>query len=320
MNALRLFTQAYHKRVAEQASYLLSPVFFCICLLCLGFSQVADANASSIHNDSECFPAVIDKQTANAVDLKQPDSRYDSSINETPYYRYHVIARYPHDPEAFTEGLLFHANHLFESTGLLGKSTLRKVDINTGVIIKHHAVTNYFFAEGLTILDGKLVQMTWKRGRAFLYNPDTLQVIGTFNFPEEAWGLTTIDKLLVISNGSSKLLFYDPTLEKIVNTINVHDQDIDVQGLNELEYVNGRLYANVWPTPCIAEIAPDSGAVLGWLNLSALSPAPTTDWRTVMNGIAYEPNKKHFFITGKHWPYLYEIEKLAANNEFQTKL
>lgn len=317
MNALRLFPLVCFDSLAHRIFPFKLATLLSFGLISQGFYTVTDANVITHQSNTECNPSITDTQSPQQAERLASTSHLKFT-GSAPTYRYRVIARYPHDSKAFTEGLLFHDNRLFESTGLLGKSTLREVDIATGAIIKQHDVSGYYFAEGLTNFKNKLVQLTWKRGRAFLYDFETLNINDTFDLPGETWGVTTIDKLLVISNGTSELIFYDPNSQKIVKTLNVHDQGRKIQGLNELEYADGRLYANVWPTPCIAEISPGTGAVQGWLNLSALLPAPTTNWKNVMNGIAYDSDKKRFFITGKHWPYLYEIEKLAANSEFQT--
>ncbi|WP_305910005.1 glutaminyl-peptide cyclotransferase [Methylomarinum sp. Ch1-1] len=235
----------------------------------------------------------------------------DSKTGSEAHYQ--LIAQYPHDPEAFTEGLVFHQGQLFESTGLLGASTIRKVDIESGQVINSLALPNRFFAEGLTALNNELIQLTWKMGRVFIYRPDTLQVVRTFDYPGEAWGLTSIDGSLVISNGSSELHFIDPESLRLIKTLKVNSKGQPIGGLNELEFVEGAIYAIVWPSPCIVKIDPADGEVLAWLNMSSLSPIVDPDWRTVLNGIAYDPVKRHFFVTGKHWPYLYAIKLSDIN-------
>ena len=263
--------------------------------------------------------------TANSVQLlTQPSVAQNASQSDFPELRiqqkpettqlsYPLIAQDPHDPKAFTEGLLFHEGYLFESTGLLGRSELRKINFLTGKSIHSRPVPDMFFAEGLTVLNGELIQLSWKLGQAYVYQPENLNLIRQFSFPGEGWGITTLKEQLVISDGSSLLKFLDSSNLQLTHSLRVTDQGHDVNGLNELETVDGWLYANVWPSPCIVKINPENGQVQGWLNLSLLSPATDNDWHTAMNGIAYDPKSKHFFITGKYWPSLYEIKLSTAH-------
>ncbi|NOR69308.1 MAG: glutaminyl-peptide cyclotransferase, partial [Methylomarinum sp.] len=210
--------------------------------------------------------------------------------------------------KAFTEGLLFHEGYLFESTGLLGRSELRKIDIASGKIIHSRSVADMFFAEGLTLLNGELIQLSWKLGQAYVYQLETLNLIRQFPYPGDGWGITTLKNQLVISDGTSIVKFLDSSNLQLTHQLRVTDQGIDINGLNELETVDGWLYANVWPSPCIVKINPENGQVQGWLNLSLLNHATDNDWHTAMNGIAYDPKSMHLFITGKYWPSLYEIK------------
>ncbi len=233
---------------------------------------------------------------------------------------YQLVAKYPHDPKAFTEGLLFHAGYLFESIGLLGASELRKVDLYTGKVIRSRRPADIFFAEGLSLFNGELIQLSWKLGIAYVYQTDNLNLVRKFNYSGEGWGATTLGEQLIISNGSSQLQFFDPQNANPLKSLQVSDQGQKISGLNELELADGLLYANIWLSPCIVQIDPTNGRVLGWLNLSSLSPLADNGWETAMNGIAYDPEKKHFFITGKHWPDLYEIKIISPATNGKNNL
>ena len=231
--------------------------------------------------------------------------------SDTPqpiHYDYTVIARYPHDREAFTEGLTLYRGRLFESVGLWGRSGIREVDLRTGTLIQRVPLSRYYFGEGLAVFDGSLIQLTWKAGEAFVYRPDPLQRIGSKRYQGEGWGITVIGKQLAVSNGSAQLQFLDPDTFEVIRKVTVKQGRQEIQGLNELEFADGTVFANVWPGDCVVEIDPDTGGVLGWLNLSDLLPerkALSDD--AVMNGLAYDADKKTWLITGKYWPYLYEI-------------
>jgi glutamine cyclotransferase len=236
-----------------------------------------------------------------------------SSVVFPRLYSYQLVARYPHDSSAFTQGLVFYKENLFESIGLLDKSEVRKVNINDGEILLKTDTPDIYFGEGLALLKHQIVQMSWKSGKVFFFHSETLALIKKLNFGKEVWGSTTINGQLVLSNGSSNLLFINPENLSINKTLKITLNNKELSGLNELEYAEGYIYANVWPTHCIVRIDPVNGKVLGWLNLSKLYPdeyqLPDS---AVLNGIAYDKQKKHFFVTGKFWPYLYEI-KLQSN-------
>ena len=227
-------------------------------------------------------------------------------------YTYRVIASHPHDPEAFTQGLLFADGQLYESTGGYGQSSLRIVDLASGRVLRERQLPDNRFGEGLALNGGRLHQLTWKAGDGFIHDATTLAPIGEFRYGGEGWGLAANADSLVMSDGTAELRFLDPATRTEVRRLPVRDGTKPVAGLNELEFVEGDLYANVWPSDRIAIINPANGQVRGWLDLTGLLPlvfrTPRTD---VLNGIAYDAVGKRLFVTGKHWPRLFQIEVTA---------
>ncbi|GAB4358489.1 MAG: glutaminyl-peptide cyclotransferase [Methylohalobius crimeensis] len=221
---------------------------------------------------------------------------------------YQVVNRYPHDKQAFTQGLVFKEGDLYESTGLYGHSSLRKVELVTGRVLALRRLDPQVFGEGLTMAKGRLMQLTWQAEKALIYRPNSLQPTGKFRYHGEGWGLTTIGDQLVMSNGTNVLVWRNPDTFAIEKSRRVRVRERPLQGLNELEYVKGKILANVWPGDCIAEIDPQSGQVTGWLDLNGLYPvASRRDDADVLNGIAYDPENDYLYVTGKHWPYLYQL-------------
>jgi glutamine cyclotransferase len=227
----------------------------------------------------------------------------------SPVYGYQIINSYPHDPEAFTQGLIFNDGFLYESTGKHGKSTLRKVELETGNILQKYSLPSRYFGEGLTLWQGKLIQLTWQGKIGFVYDKKTLNPLYRFFYPMEGWGITHNDRYLIMSDGTPTLYFLDPESFQLIKSIQVCDDAVPIANLNELEYVKDEIYANVWLTDYIAKISPETGQVLGWINLEALLSrgeyTPSTD---VLNGIAYDEKQNRLFVTGKYWPNLFEIK------------
>jgi len=220
-----------------------------------------------------------------------------------------VVRTYPHDPHAFTQGLVFADGHLYESTGLNGESTLRMVNLTTGRTEQQLAVPGQYFAEGLATWGNTLVQLTWQSHVAFVYDRFSFRRLRTMSYPWEGWGLTSDGKSLILSDGSATLHFLDPATMHQLRYVTVKDHGRPVQDLNELEYVKGIVYANVWHSDRIARIAPGSGRVLGWIDLSGLLPdAEKSSPEAVLNGIAYDAAHDRLFVTGKLWPRLFEIQ------------
>jgi glutamine cyclotransferase len=221
---------------------------------------------------------------------------------------YRIVHAYPHDPHAFTQGLVFVDGRLYESTGLNGQSSLRMVDLETGRILQSQPVDSKYFAEGITDWGGTLVQLTWESHVALVYDRFSFRVVRTFPYSGEGWGLTQDGKSLILSDGSDTLRFFDPATFRQVRRIAVKDHGQPVTQLNELEYIRGEIYANIWHSDCIARIAPATGKVLGWIDLTGLLPAAEhSSPEAVLNGIAYDSAHDRLFVTGKLWPKLFEI-------------
>jgi glutamine cyclotransferase len=232
-------------------------------------------------------------------------------------YGYRIVKAYPHDPSAYTQGLIYVDGALYESTGLEGRSTLRKVDLETGRAVQQYAVLSQYFAEGLTFWGADLIQLTYQTQTGFVYERATLKLKSSFPYTGEGWGLTHDGKRLIMSDGTSTLRFWDPVTFREVGRLVVRDRGQPVKDLNELEYVQGEIYANVWHTDRIARISPRTGDVTGWIDLKNLvkpgdiGVAPPLANEAVLNGIAYDPAKDRLFVTGKLWPRLFEIKLVA---------
>lgn len=224
-------------------------------------------------------------------------------------YGYRVLHIYPHDPKAFTQGLIYLNGYLYESTGLNRHSSLRKVNLQTGAVLQNYDLPAQYFGEGLTNWKNTLIQLTWKAHMGFVYDLRTFHRLRTFHFDGEGWGLTQDGVHLIMSDGSSSLRFLDPNTFQVVKSIVVSDGGVEVHDLNELEYIHGHIYANVWQTDLIAIISPQNGNVLAWIDLAGLRPASTRgDSDAVLNGIAFDSAHNRLFVTGKLWPKLFEIQ------------
>ncbi len=220
---------------------------------------------------------------------------------------YQVVHVFPHDPSAYTQGLVYIDGHLYESTGLNGRSSLRMVDLESGRVLQHYDVPKEYFGEGLTEWEGSLIQLTWQAEAGFVYDSFSLGLRRTFHYKGEGWGLTHDAKALIMSDGTAVLRFLDPSTFREVRRVAVVDEGgRPVKDLNELEYVRGEIYANVWQTDRIVRISPRTGKVLGWIDLSGLMEKPS-DPDAVLNGIAYDAKGDRLFVTGKLWPKLFEI-------------
>jgi glutaminyl-peptide cyclotransferase len=227
---------------------------------------------------------------------------------QTPVDSYHVLHTYPHDPQAFTQGLVYVDGHLYESTGRNGSSSIRMVDLLTGRVLQKQDLASEYFGEGLTDWDSNLIQLTWKAEKGFIYDRFSLAPKATFQYTGEGWGLTHDEKNLILSDGSSVLRFLDPRSFREVRRLSVTDQGKPLKNLNELEYVRGEIYANVWETERIARISPRTGKVVSWIDLGGIiDTSQLTDPDAVLNGIAYDAKSNRLFVTGKLWPKLFEI-------------
>jgi glutamine cyclotransferase len=227
--------------------------------------------------------------------------------------RVEVVRSLPHDPDAFTQGLVFHGGRLFESTGLNGRSSLRKVDVSTGRVLQQRALPAEIFAEGLARFDGRLFQLSWQNGKGFVWDAETFEPVREWRYTGEGWGLTHDGTHLIQSDGTATLRFLDPRTLETVRTLEVRSEGRLVTRLNELEWVEGELLANVWMTDRIAVIDPTTGNVTAWIDLVGLLPAserrPETD---VLNGIAYDAANGRLYVTGKLWPRLFEVRRVPA--------
>jgi glutamine cyclotransferase len=226
-------------------------------------------------------------------------------VTSVTTYNYRIVNTFPHDPYAFTQGLIYENGYLYESTGLRGRSSLRKVDLHSGSVIQHQQLVQQYFGEGITILGNKIYQLTWQSNTGFVYDKKSFLIIDEFYYATTGWGLTTDGTYLIMSDGSSTLYFLDPTTYEIVKQIVVKDENGAVSSLNELEYIKGEIFANVLPTDRIVRIDPGSGQVTGWIDLKGLMRQKGAD---VLNGIAYDHERDRLFVTGKLWPNLFEIE------------
>jgi glutamine cyclotransferase len=233
---------------------------------------------------------------------------------QTPRFSFRVVKAYPHDPTAFTQGLVFADGIFYESTGLRGHSTLRKVNPATGRVIQQIAVEAQYFAEGLALVGDELLQLTWEEKVGFVHDKTTLKRLRTFNYPTEGWGMAFDGKSLVMSDGSSRLFFLDPRTQKPLRSVQVLEGLHPVDRLNELEFVRGELWANVWQTDRIARIHPQTGKVKGWIDLTGLlRPEARGPEGDVLNGIAWDKAGDRIFVTGKKWPWVFQIEVVAIN-------
>ena len=227
-----------------------------------------------------------------------------------PVHGFTVVQSFPHDPAAFTQGLVYADGEFFESTGLHGESSVRRVDVATGRVLQHRAVEARYFAEGLALVGDALIQLTWQQNTGLVYDRATFALRQTFSYATEGWGLAYDPKGgLVLSDGSDRLSFLDPQTYGVIRTVRIADAGRPVTQLNELEWIEGEVWANVWGTDRIARISPLTGVVSSWVDLTSLWPrerrTPAAD---VLNGIAYDPAAKRIFVTGKKWPLVYEIE------------
>ncbi|MCI5189825.1 MAG: glutaminyl-peptide cyclotransferase [Candidatus Electrothrix sp. AS4_5] len=232
-------------------------------------------------------------------------------IPQPKQYSYTVVQEYPHDPKAFTQGLAWDKGEMYEGTGLYGRSSLRSVALQTGVVNRQQNYTWQYFAEGITIFQGKIYQLTWRNNKVFLFDKKNFSLLKTWAYPREGWGITHNGKELIASDGTAFLFFLDPQTLKEKRSILVQDHQGPVTQLNELEYIRGAIYANVWKTNKIVVIRPDDGVVVGRLDLSALVDQVQSISKgkaDVLNGILYDPQNDRLFVTGKLWPALFEIK------------
>jgi glutaminyl-peptide cyclotransferase len=262
------------------------------------------------------FPHLLSLLAAGALlaapgcarDPADPAVRQAASVSaKVPAYSYEVVKVFPHDRGAFTEGLDYLPGFLLESTGLNGSSTLRKVDLESGRIVQQVALPAEYFGEGAAVIGGQAYQLTWKNQIGFIYDLATLARQGQFSYEGEGWGLTTDGRSLIMSDGTNRIRFLDPATFRVTRSIQVFSQGRPLEHLNELEWVKGELFANIWQTPVLARIDPATGRLLGLVDLSGLLAPEDLPGSDVLNGIAYDAAGDRLFVTGKNWPKLFQI-------------
>ncbi len=253
--------------------------------------------------------AILNVGCQSGANTNNPaQSSNKSAANANVRASYQIVNVFPHDPDAYTQGLVFTDGVLLESTGREGQSSLRRVELQTGKVLNQVNVPRPYFAEGLALLNGKLFQLTWQHGVGFIYDAATFNKLGEFKYSGEGWGLTTDGSSLILSDGSHRIRFFDPETFAIRKTINVLDGGRVIDSLNELEFIKGEIFANIWHDQRIARIDPSTGRVKGWIDLTGLREASgATDEEGVLNGIAYDAASDRLFVTGKLWPKLFEI-------------
>jgi glutaminyl-peptide cyclotransferase len=238
----------------------------------------------------------------------------DNSSNSVSVtqYGYKIINIYPHDSVAFTQGLVYDNGDLYEGTGRYGASTLREVNLTTGTVLRQIRLEDTLFGEGISLWKDRIIQLTWQSGMGLVYDKGNMTKIAGFSYPTEGWGITSDGRRLIMSDGTETLHFLDPETYEEQSRIRVLDGRTAVKGLNELEHVKGDIFANVWPTNLIAIISPETGQVKGWINLEGIlqkaPPVRESQYVDVLNGIAYDLDGQRLFVTGKLWPYLFQIE------------
>ena len=273
-----------------------------LCLSVLGLSGCQSSNVTQ-HKEAEALAQQVSRD-------------YVLSQNTIPVYTYAVIKKYPHDVTSYTEGLLMQDGYLYEGTGRYEQSKLLKTKLETGAAEQQFALAARYFGEGITILQDQIFQLTYKSNIGFIYDKDSFNLEKTFHYPTQGWGLTTDGNELIMSDGSAALIYLDPETLRQSRYISVSDDKSAVGFLNELEYINGEIYANVWQTDIIARISPKTGKVTGWIDLTGINPdSAKLKYPYVLNGIAYDEKSGHLLVTGKCWPNVFEIELIPPEEK-----
>jgi glutamine cyclotransferase len=276
--------------------------------IALLFLLLAGCGRSVPANSESLFQSNANSTAGRTQTEVAPPRQSNAPTNDFIIYTYDVINVWPHDRNAFTQGLVYLDGMLWESTGLNGQSSLRKVDWMSGKVLKQVKVPTQFFAEGLAALSGKLYQLTWQNQKGFVYDQETFQLEKEFAYEGEGWGLTTDGQSLILSDGTDRIRFLDPTSFEVKRTINVQARHQPVTHLNELEYIKGEIFANIWVTDEVARIDPATGKIVGVIDFTGLLAAGDRDETTdVLNGIAYDAVNDRLFVTGKRWPKLFEV-------------
>lgn len=286
-------------------------LWLCLCLLLL--PGCTAESSGGVGSSSGARPEAVDgeRQSAEPTTMPQDDSLMDRQRGKVPdtveQLKVKIHGIYPHDPTAFTQGLVWDGGVLYESTGLYGKSSLRRVDPTTGQVLSRTTLDPNLFGEGLALVEDRLVQLTWKAGVAFAYDLLSLEVIDELGYNGEGWGLAYHDGRLLMSDGSSRITYRDPQDFRWRSTLDIHLQGQPIADLNELEFAEGDLYANVWGQERIVRIDPETGQVEAVIDASGLLEEREKRMVDVLNGIAYDPVSKTFWLTGKFWPKMFQV-------------
>ena len=277
------------------------------------FETLADGQFESTFNTAESRLGKIPVKAVAYSGNSRPQTvtRFITILSDIvpPVERFQVVATYPHDIGAYTQGLLVHDGYFLESTGDWGKSGLRKVEISSGKVLKSHGLESKFFGEGLALLNNKLYQLTWTTNTGFVYDVSTFTLLGTIHYNTEGWGLTTDGERLIMSDGTNRIYFLEPEYFTVMSTVEVYDNKEAVWQLNELEYIDGVLWANIYQTEKLARIDPLTGKVLSYIDLSGiLDPKDRHPDIDYLNGIAWDNDNGKLYVTGKRWPKVYEIK------------
>jgi glutamine cyclotransferase len=281
---------------------------FALLIFALFVSPLAACGKDRAMQNASIPPAASPTPTQNSSPEVQPCSN-DAQQPAVPVYTYEVVNTWPHDTSAFTQGLVFYQGVFYESAGRYGSSSLRRVEPVTGKVAKKVSLGSQYFAEGMTILKEKIYQLTWMEHKGFIYDLKNLRLEGEFAFDGEGWGLADDEQSLIMSDGTNRIRFIDPSTFKVSRSIMVCEHGAPLMELNELEFVKGEIFANLWKSDRIARIDPQNGHITGWIDLTNLLPPeqrvnPEED---VLNGIAYDEKDDRLFVTGKRWPKIFEI-------------
>ncbi len=291
----------------------------CLCLAVLALVHFWPSAPSTAAIEPR---ATAPTQTTGAPEPPRAAAASQPAEEQVTYYRYKVIKVYPHNVENFTQGLVYRDGFLYEGTGLYSQSILTKrrftvaatepnapATSELGDIVRQIRLPDKYFGEGITLFNDKIIQLTWRSRIAFVYDRETLRQVETFEYETQGWGLTHDGRRLILSDGTATIRFLDPNTYAETGRLRVRDQRRPIRQINELEYIDGQIFANIWPTDYVAIISPETGLVTGWIDLTGLhTPPPNHNNNVVANGIAYLPENGHLLVTGKRWPKMYEIE------------
>ena len=260
--------------------------------------------------------AFINKSWVLPMALVSALLSFESLADDLRRYSFRIVNIYPHDRAAFTQGLTFDDGYLYESTGLYGRSGIKVIDLANNKTVKSIDMDERYFGEGLTVKGDQLVQLTYRERLGFVYDKQTLEVTGQFKYPTEGWGITYDGSHLIMSNGSSHLFYLDPVSYRRVRSLKIVENGVPVANINELEYIDGLIFANIWRTNFIVQIEPESGHVVGKIDLGELANRYEGDKSVdVLNGIAYDKKGGRLFVTGKLWPEIFEVELAPVQDE-----